>query len=346
MSEQTLRLGIPSKGSLAKDGMDLFANAGLKIHKPNARQYSATIKSLPGVEVFFQRPTDIFHKVQDGTVDIGVTGIDIAHEYAEADFDTICGQSSRSGDVVIARPLGFGAARLVVAVPESWLDVTSVTDLADLAMHYKEKGRKLRVATTFHNLTRKWLFRKGITNFTIVNAEGALEVAPSMGYADVIADLTATGTTLKENRLKEIQGGTILASEACLVCNAKNLSQSPQKLRLVKYILEYIEANLRAKKFVSVLANIQGTSQDEVGERLVNATDLSGMVGPSVVKVYSKLSDTSTWYEVNIVIERNKLLDTIEHLRDIGGKDITITYPQYVFNAESRTFNDLQSLLD
>lgn len=333
-SHETLRFGLSSKGSLASGTTDLLDRAGLRVHKPNARQYAASIPSLPGVEVIFQRPTDIFHKVQEGTLDLGVTGYDITCEHTDA-----------ADDVIVVRKLGFGHADLVIAVPESWLDVTNITDLADLSMMYKERGRKLRVATTFHNLTRNWLFSKGITNFTLVNADGALEVAPKMGHADVIADLTATGTTLRENRLKEIGGGTILDSEACLICNAHQLTTSPQRLRLTKHILELLEANLRASRYVTLLANIRGHSKNDVGERLIEEPGLSGLVGPSVVEVYPKGDTSMTWYEINIVIERHKLLDTMEHLRAIGGTDITVNYPQYVFDAASESFAYLEAQL-
>jgi ATP phosphoribosyltransferase len=327
---ETLRLGLPSKGALAGGAMSLLKNAGLKVHKPNERQYSAQIPSLPGVEVIFQRATDVLHKVHDGTLDMGITGYDITSEYTGA-----------SDDVLVIRKLGFGGADLVIAVPESWLDVGSVADLADLAMLYKDKGRKLRVASTFHNLTRNWLFKKGITNFTLVNADGALEVAPRMGYADVIADLTATGTTLRENRLKEIRGGTILESEACLICNSRQLETHPAKLHLVKQMLELIEANIRAGSYVTLLANIRGTSADDVGERLTQMPELSGLIGPGVVEVYPKTTYAERWYEINIVIKRKNLLPTMEHLRDIGGKDITVNYPQYVFDARSELYDYL-----
>lgn len=333
-NRDTLRLGLPSKGSLAEGALDFLNRAGLKVHKPNARQYIAKIPSLPGVEVILQRPTDIFHKVQDGTLDLGVTGLDIYHEYTDTSDDTL-----------VVQKLGFGGASLVVAVPESWLDVASVGDLADLAVLYKERGRKLRIATTFHNLTRNWLFAKGITNFSIVNADGALEVAPSMGYADLIADLTATGTTLRENRLKILDGGIILDSEATLIANGRQLSQNPEKLRLTRYILEFMEASLRARKYVSLLANIRGESVEQIGGLLNQEPSLSGLVGPSVVQVHPKSKHADGWFEVHLVIERAKLFETMEHLRTMSGTDITVTYPQYVFSDTSETFNTLKQQL-
>lgn len=348
VSMANLRFGLPSKGSLGDDSMDLLRNAGLRVHKPNARQYSASIPSLEGVEVFLQRPTDIFHKVQDGTLDVGIIGFDIMNEYSDlTDIrQAKNGAFLTSDDVIMALKLGFGAASLVIAVPESWLDVSSVADLADLAINYKDKSKKLRVATTFSTLTRNWLYRKGITNFTLVKAEGALEVAPSMGYADIIADLTATGTTLKENRLKTIKGGTILESEAILICNAHQLRQNVHKRNCLKDILELIDANLHARQYVTVMANIRGESREQVGRLLIEETDLSGLVGPSVVEVFSKPSGTDSWYEVSLVIERSRLLETMEHLRHVRGKDITVSYPQYVFGEASQTHNDVTFLLD
>lgn len=343
-----LRFGLPSKGSLGSKSQEFLSKAGLSVHKPNERQYSASIPSLPDVEVFFQRPTDIFHKVKDGTLDAGITGFDIMSEYSESPDVALHNAASfaTSEGLIMALKLGFGEANLVVAVPESWLDITSIADLADMATKYREQGRKLRVASTFTSLTRTWLYRKGITNFTLVQADGALEVAPSMGYADIIADLTATGTTLKENRLKILKGGVILESEACLVVNGYELAQSPLKRDRFKHMLELVDASLHAKKYVTVVANIQGESSDHVGELIVKNTELVGLVGPSVTPVYTRHANGTRWYEINIVIKKSQLIATMQQLRKIGGKDITVSYPHYIFREYSETYSAVEKLLN
>lgn len=333
-NQALLKLGLPSKGALEKDALSFLDGAGLRVYKPNVRQYSALIPALPGVEVVFQRVSDIFHKVQEGSMDLGITGHDIYSEYTDP-----------TDDVIVVKKLGFGGCALVLAVPESWIDVSSITDLADLSVMYKDRGKPLSIATKFRNLTRDWLYDKSITNFSLVNAEGALEAAPVMGYADIIADLTATGTTLKENQLKTLDGGTILDSEAVLIANAANLIQDPDKLRITRHMLELTEANQRARTYASISANIQGDSLEQVGKMLVQRPELSGLIGPSIVEIFPKTEQAAGWYEVRIVIEQHNMLDTVEHLRKTGGANIIVGKPQYVFNSQSDSYAQLAEQL-
>jgi ATP phosphoribosyltransferase len=331
-----LRVALPSKGALEKSTMDFFANAGLRVHKPNERQYSATIPAAPGIEILFQRVTDIFDKVADGSVDLGVTGFDVVSEETE-----------EGDDVVVVQPLGFGRCELVIAVPESWVDISSLAELADLATTYKEKGRELRIATKYSNLTRNWLYERGLTYFSLVGADGALEVAPSMGYADIIIDITSSGTTLRENQLKMLNGGTLLKSEAVLIGNRRTLLESPEKLQHTRLILELVEAHLRARKFVSITANIRGESQEAVARLLAQEPKLSGLMGPSIAPVYIKArgdGDTHA-FAVTVVVERDVLLPTIDHLRKQQGTDITVIAPDYVFDSKSWSFENLEQLL-
>ena len=118
---------------------------------------------------------------------------------------------------VISQDLGYGGCRLVVAVPESWIDVTHALDLVELAVEFKESGKTFRVSTKYPNLTQEFFRRKGIHHYQVIDSDGALELHPSLGIADIIVDLTSSGTTLKDNRLREIDGGTVLDSASCLI---------------------------------------------------------------------------------------------------------------------------------
>lgn len=324
-----LTIALPSKGALEKSALSFLEKSGMRVYKPNPRQYAAVIPSQPGVEVIFQRVTDIFRKVEDGSIDLGITGYDIVREYGD-----------ESDEVIVVSKLGFGACRLVAAVPDSWLDVSSVNDLVGLSVAYKDSGRKLRIATKYHSLTRDWLYRSGIMNFTLVNADGALEAAPQMGYADMIIDLTETGTTLRENRLKTLDGGTIVESEAVLIANMRSL-QNPDKLELMRHMLELIDAHLSARRYISVKANIRGESEEQVGSKLAAVPELAGLVGPSVTPIYPKLPDGESWFEITILIEARQLLPTVEHIRAVGGSAISVVQPMYVFDEESSTYRDL-----
>ncbi len=205
-------LALPSKGAIADPTLSFLSECGLRVDKPNPRQYTGSIPTIPSVDVLFQRVTDVVYKVSDGTAQLGVTGYDVVREHPHDDL------------IVIHPDLRYGYCKLLVAVPESWVDVESIADLAEVALDYREyKRRNLRVATTFSNLTRQYLHEQGIHHFTILNAEGAIEVAPTIGYADVIVDLMQSGTTLRENHLKPLTDGVIVESQACLVGNRQAL---------------------------------------------------------------------------------------------------------------------------
>jgi ATP phosphoribosyltransferase len=325
-----LRLALPSKGELEEDTIRFMAACGLRVDRTNPRQYTARIPSAPGVRVLFQRAADILAKVEEGSADAGITGLDIVRENTPED-----------GDVVVVMDLGYGRCELVLAVPESWIDVTSVSDLADVAASFKGKGRELRVVTKFPSLTRQFLYRAGITYFGLVEAHGALEVAPSMGYADIIADLTTSGTTLRDNRLKRIAGGSILSSQACFVANRKLLAASESKLQATRAMLELFEAHRRAADYLSVTANIRGASAEDVARLVMRVPELAGLQGPSVGRVFAKERAHEGWYAVTVVVPKDMLLRSVEHLRKSGASDVTVSPLTYVFEAKSWSYQAL-----
>lgn len=327
-----LRLALPSKGELEEDTLRLMAACGLRVDRTNPRQYRARIPALPNVTVLLQRANDILTKVQEGSADVGITGLDIVRESASEDGDV----------VVIMNDLGYGRCDLVLGIPESWIDVTSIGDLAEVAAGFKGKGRELRVVTKFPNLTRQFLYRTGISYFSLVEAHGALEAAPSMGYADIIADITSSGTTLRDNRLKRISGGAILHAQACLIGNRRALAQSEHKLQSAKVIIEMCEAHLRAGTYLTVTANIQGESAQAVARQVMRTPELAGLQGPSVSRVFTKGNEGELeWYGVTVVVRRDLLLQAVENLRKAGGADVTATPLSYVFDAKSWSYQAL-----
>ena len=204
------RLALPSKGRLAEGSLTFLAEAGLRVHKPNPRQFEATIPAMPGLAVLFQRAGDIVVSVRDGSVDFGITGWDMVSEYGDA-----------NGVIMpLHKELGFGHCTLNVIVPESWEDSHAMADLAKLRA---KVARPLRAGTKFPNLTGTFFRRHGLEDTRLIKAEGTLEAAPAIGYADLIIDLVSTGTTLRDNRLKAIEDGLILTSQACLIANRDSL---------------------------------------------------------------------------------------------------------------------------
>lgn len=212
--DDPIRLAIPSKGHLYEGVVEVLKTAGYKVRRASDRQYEAVISGHPRFHVVFMRPSDIVTQVQEGRCHLGVTGMDVFAERA--------GEAEQVW--VVDPDLGYGGCRLVVAVPESWIDVTHIIDLVDLTAEFKSAGKTFRVSTKYPTLTRDAFRKWGIYYYQLIDSEGALELHPSLGIADVIVDLTSSGATLKDNRLREIAGGTVLDSASCLIGHGPSLA--------------------------------------------------------------------------------------------------------------------------
>jgi ATP phosphoribosyltransferase len=319
-----LRLAIPSDGALHEPTQTFLRACGLGVARTNLRRYTASIPSLPGVTAVLQRASDIPLKVEEGSADMGLVGMDRFLE------------SRREGGNcnIVMENLGFGHCELVLGVPDSWVDVASLADLADLSMEFRQEGRDLRVATKYPRLVERFLLGSGVNYFSLVQSSGTLEVAPAMGYADIIADISETGTTMRENRLKTIHGGSILTSEACLISNKVMLANDERKLALAKSLVELIEAHLESREYYSVTANMKGETPDDIARYVLRHTEIAGLRGPTIAKVYTRNGDG--WYAVTVIVEKNRLLKAVERLREIGGSSVTVSQPNYVFLSECK----------
>lgn len=206
-----LIVAVPSKGRLQENAFAFFARAGLDLMRPNgARDYRGTIKGLADVEVAFLSASDIVGQLATGAAHFGITGEDLLREQL-ADADAA---------VEFIAPLGFGRADVVVAAPQAWIDVRTMADLDDVAADIRQRhARRLRVATKYINLTRRFFAAHGISDYRIVESLGATEGAPAAGTAEIIVDITSTGATLTANGLKIIDDGVILRSQANLVAS-------------------------------------------------------------------------------------------------------------------------------
>lgn len=338
-----LRFAIPSKGSGYDASLALLESCGLRVSRSNPRQYTAILRGLPDTEVLLHRPADIVTKVAEGGIDIGITGLDLVTEQRGDDEDLL----------VIDDDLGFWRVELVFAVPQGWVDVGSWQDLADLAVEFQGQGRRLRIATKYTETVRQFCYSQGINYFDLVESHGATEAAPSLGYADIIADITETGTAIRDNRLK-IVGGPILRSQAVLVGSRRSLradlatAQGEGKLALVRQLLELIEARRRGRLFYSLTANLPGESVEAVGRRVTARVELAGLQGPTIAQVWSKYAATdeaTRWYAVNVVVPQEELLPAVDHLRSIGAVSITTLQVQHVFKSQSEAYTRLLAAL-
>lgn len=219
-----ITLAIPSKGRLMEATADLLAKAGFGIERLGSdRGYRGRLTGIDGVEIAFLSASEIAQNLRDAKIDLGVTGEDLLREKIPPD--------DPSTELLVR--LGFGPADVVVAVPECWLDVATMTDLDEIAESFYERhGRRLRVATKYHNLTRRFFAEKGVTGYRIVESLGATEGAPAAGIAEIIVDITTTGSTLAANHLKILDDGVILKSSAVLAGH-KAVRDDPRAKRLV-----------------------------------------------------------------------------------------------------------------
>lgn len=206
----TLTIALPSKGRMKDDAIAIFARAGLDVTSVgNDRSYRGRIEGLDDTEVAFLSASEIARELGAGSIDFGVTGEDLVRE----------GLPQADSRVEVCVHLGFGQADVVVAVPEIWHDVTTMADLGDVAADFRARhGRRLAIATKYWRLTQNFFStRHGIQLYRIVESLGATEGAPASGAADIIVDITSTGSTLVANHLRVLTDGIILKSEACLV---------------------------------------------------------------------------------------------------------------------------------
>ena len=330
ITPQNVRISLPSKGRLAEDTLAFFADCGLNVHQENPRQYEALIPNLPGVSVLFQRPADIVVSVRDGSVDFGITGLDVVEERRGYNDEVM----------VLHDALGYGGCMLSLAVPEAWTDILEVSDLKKKA---ESLAASLRVATKYPVLTSRFLQERGIIA-DLIAAEGTLETAPTIGYADLICDIVSSGQTLRDNRLRPLKGGMILKSQAGLIANRRSLLENPKCLETARTLLEFFEAHLRASGDLAVFANIRGDSPEAIAKRIFSECTLSGLQGPTISRVIVREAEQN-WYAVNIIVQRGEIIQAIRELRAIGGSGVVAMPITYIFDEEPQRIKAmLQSL--
>ena len=205
----TITLALPSKGRLKEQCEAWLVARGLSINQNGGeRGYSGSLASMPDVVVRYASPSEIGKALLTGDIHAGVTGEDIVRE-AAADVDARLSIDAR---------LGFGHADVVIAVPNGWIDVETIEDLAHVASDIRRKsGRRFRIATKFPRLTNAFMTANHVLDYRIVDSAGATEGAPAAGSAEAIVDITTSGATLTANALKVLDDGVILRSESCLM---------------------------------------------------------------------------------------------------------------------------------
>ena len=212
--KKELIIGLPSKGRLKDKAISFLEESNLKISLSNKeRNYFANIENKNYIKIIFLHAKEIIQRLGDGTLDIGISGLDLLHE----------SKKNLRDKINIERKLNFGNANLVVAVPDDWIDVQTIADLEEVAFDIRSKrNTRLRVATKYPNLTNDFLISKGVTQYKIIPSLGATETYPFIGSSEIITDISSTGKTLNDNNLRVLKDGMILKSTACLLIAKKS----------------------------------------------------------------------------------------------------------------------------
>ncbi len=311
MTQNPLVFAVPSKGRLQEATLAYFERAGLTMSKKGgAREYRGHIKGLDGVEVAFLSASEIAKELAQGSVHLGVTGMDLVYE-------TIADPEAA---IVPVKPLGFGFADVVVAVPDSWIDVQSMEDLEDVAAGFRaHHDRRMRLATKYVRLTRSYFREHGVADYRIVESHGATEGAPASGAADLIVDITTTGATLAANHLRILQDGVILKSEATLVAS-KSIAWSREAADALRAILRRIAAYDRASSVFEVR-----TAIGEQTKTFREAADLFGCTAP-----FGAVAGQGS---LVLHVAKDRIWDLTDWLRARGATTMTISELAYVLDG-------------
>ena len=317
-----LVLAVPAKGRLQENAEAFFTRSGLNLIKPRgARDYRGAIAGLDGVEVVYLSASEITSQLAAGVVQLGVTGEDLVREMVP-DADS---------KVVLLEGLGFGFATVVVAVPQAWIDVHTMTDLDDVSTSFRHThGRKMRVATKYINLTRDFFSAHGVVDYRIVESTGATEGAPAAGTAELIVDITTTGATLAANGLKVIDDGTILRSQANLVA-ARSASWGPSQRETARVILDRVAAQARARNYREVRARFAACDT-----KLVDSTkDKFGVVTPFGGPTSSGM--------LTLHCPPAQVYALTSFLRENGAEAVAVAELGYVFSRDNPLYSKLEA---
>lgn len=268
MLNGNLKLAVQKKGRLTDKSLNLLRNCGLDVEEYSERLI-VTARNYE-LDILFLRDDDIPEYVQDGVADVGIVGHDVVKE--------------RNVQVEILRPLGFGKCRLMIAIPEEQ-DIDSVNNL---------NGK--RIATSFPQIVKEYLTENKISA-KVIEISGSVEIAPSLGIADLICDLVSTGNTLKLNKLKKTF--TVFESEAVLIGNS-SLQENIQKCKLLNSLLIRIDSVLKARNSKYLMMNVQKDKLNDVLKALpsLKSPTVVPLAAESMLAVHAVIS-TETFWQIN-----------------------------------------------
>jgi ATP phosphoribosyltransferase len=310
-----LVIAIPSMGRLKEQVEAWLADCGLRLEVTGgARGYLASLRGLAGAQVRLLSAADIAEALDAGEAHLGVTGEDLLRE--------------RGGDlearVLLLRPLGFGRADLVTAVPPSWLDVETMADLEEVSHDYLARtGRRMRVATKYLAQTRAFFARHGVADYRIAESGGATEGAPAAGSAELVVDITTTGATLAANGLKVLADGVILRSQAQLAASLRAV-WSPEALAAAERLLRIVEARAAALRSATLAWPSRGDAAEAAAVEALAAQGASRRPN-------------------GLLVESAQVADSALALTAAGLGPVTVSKPDFVYDVGCTAFGALKS---
>ena len=320
-----LNIALPSSGPLYQSTIDFLNDAGISINRSSSRAYTGITTFDENIKIIFQRQSDICLSLDNKVADLGVMGLDRYKEYI-----------NNSSSKVVIEKMGYGNCDLVIAVPQSWHNVNNMSELRTAK---QTNSSTLKVATKYPVQTNAFFSTNGLKNYEIISTNGAVEVAPQTGLADIIVDISSTGTTIRENDLKILDDGYLLFSQATMISNPELLSKSEDKLKSAKRLLYFILGHMNSKLYNTIIFNIESENENQLFEMLNQHSSIRGIIGPTIAKVYS--SDERNWFSVTIVVSNEKLGEAIEILDKLKAEGITIVQNKLVFDGTA----DIEKLL-
>jgi len=317
-----LIIGIPSKGRLQENAHAFFKRAGISLVQPKGgRDYRGTIPEIDGAEVAYLSASEIAGNLAQGSIHFGVTGEDLVRE-------TMPDADRR---VLMIDGLGFGFANVVVAVPQAWIDVRTMQDLDDVATAFHaRRGKRMRVATKYVNLTRGFFAKHGIADYRIVESAGATEGAPATGAAELIVDITTTGSTLAANALKVVDDGVILRSQANLVASLPAHWGEGERAS-ARALLDRIAAERTARTTREVRSRFREADAEMVAEAKGRFGALAPLGGPTSSGMLTLLCPPDTVHELAIF------------LRQKGAETVMVAAPEYIFARDNPLYDALKA---
>jgi ATP phosphoribosyltransferase len=324
-SDAPLVLAVPSKGRLQENTSAFFARAGLDfVQGRGARDYRGAIAGLPQVEVAFLSASEIVGQLASGAAHLGVTGEDLVREQV-ADADA---------KLLLLTPLGFGAANVVVAIPQAWIDVRVMADLEDVAATFHaRRGERMRVATKYVNLTRRFFADHHVNDYRIVESLGATEGAPAAGGAELIVDITTTGATLAANSLKTLDDGTVLRSQANLVAS-RRANWSPAARDAARAMLMRIAAAQEARQTRELRARMPSPAHLVMQEAC-------GRFGATAA--FGEEADPLGFVVLHCPKDRAAVL--ADWLLAQGAERVSVGSLEHIFNSQNALFDALEGAI-